>query len=95
MRGRDRHLLSKRTSQRACFCSNNIVLFADIMCALDQELVAAAVEEKRGEVSCVLCLGHNKGMEETASFLAVCHASPGILLALQAALLGSVGCVVQ
>ena len=29
------------------------------------------VQKKSGEVGCVLCVGHNKGMEEAASSLAV------------------------
>lgn len=36
-----------------------------------QEVVAAEVEKRREQIHCVLCLGHNKGMEEAASSLAV------------------------
>ncbi|BDA42868.1 Uncharacterized protein At3g52155, chloroplastic [Coccomyxa sp. Obi] len=35
-----------------------------------QGLVTAEVQKKSREVSCVLCVGHNKGMEEAASSLA-------------------------
>ena len=38
-----------------------------------QGLVAGAADRGRSAVQCVLCLGHNKGMEEAASDLAVCH----------------------
>lgn len=40
-------------------------------CASCQGLVTAEVQKKSGEVGCVLCVGHNKGMEEAASSLAV------------------------
>ena len=36
-----------------------------------QGLVAGAADRGRSAVQCVLCLGHNKGMEEAASDLAV------------------------
>jgi len=36
-----------------------------------QGLVAGAADRGRSAVECVLCLGHNKGMEEAASDLAV------------------------
>lgn len=47
-------------------------LFANTdICVSHQGLVTAEVEKKSGDVSCVLCVGHNKGMEEAASSLAV------------------------
>ena len=36
-----------------------------------QEVVVAEVEKRKQQVHCVLCLGHNKGMEEAATSLAV------------------------
>lgn len=42
-----------------------------LCCAQYQGLVTAEVQKKSGEVGCVLCVGHNKGMEEAASSLAV------------------------
>ena len=36
-----------------------------------QEVVSAEVEKRKEQVRCVLCLGHNKGMEEAATSLAV------------------------
>ena len=38
-----------------------------------QEVVVAEVEKRKEQVNCVLCLGHNKGMEEAATSLAVSH----------------------
>lgn len=40
-------------------------------CRTMQGLVAGAADRGRSAVQCVLCLGHNKGMEEAASDLAV------------------------
>ena len=34
-------------------------------------MIAEETAGSRGDVGCVLCLGHNKGMEEAASLLAV------------------------
>lgn len=51
--------------------THNIRANADTGCVMLQELVVAAVGKREGEVGCVLCLGHNKGMEEAASLLAV------------------------
>ena len=36
-----------------------------------QEVVTAEVDQREEQVHCVLCLGHNKGMEEAATSLAV------------------------
>ena len=36
-----------------------------------QEVVTAEVDQRAEQVHCVLCLGHNKGMEEAATSLAV------------------------
>ena len=36
-----------------------------------QEVVTAEVDDRKEQVHCVLCLGHNKGMEEAATSLAV------------------------
>lgn len=36
-----------------------------------QEVVSGEVEKRKEQVRCVLCLGHNKGMEEAATSLAV------------------------
>ena len=36
-----------------------------------QEVVTAEVDQRAEQVQCVLCLGHNKGMEEAATSLAV------------------------
>lgn len=43
-----------------------------LLCAV-QEVVVAEVEKRKDQVHCVLCLGHNKGMEEAATSLAVSH----------------------
>ena len=42
-----------------------------------QEVIAEETAGSRGDVGCVLCLGHNKGMEEAASALAACFFSLG------------------
>ena len=36
-----------------------------------QEVVTNEVDQRNEQVHCVLCLGHNKGMEEAATSLAV------------------------
>jgi phosphohistidine phosphatase SixA len=36
-----------------------------------QEVVSEEVEKRKEQIRCVLCLGHNKGMEEAATSLAV------------------------
>ena len=36
-----------------------------------QEVVSEEVEKLKEQVRCVLCLGHNKGMEEAATSLSV------------------------
>ncbi len=41
-----------------------------------QEVVVAEVEKRKEQIHCVLCLGHNKGMEEAATSLAVSRESP-------------------
>ena len=51
-------------------------IFSDICWAIAclrtvQEVVAAEVAKRAEQVRCVLCLGHNKGMEEAATSLAV------------------------
>ena len=38
-----------------------------------QELIAEETAKRKDDVACVLCVGHNKGMEEAASHLAVCR----------------------
>lgn len=45
------------------------------MCAA-QEVVVAEVEKRKEQIHCVLCLGHNKGMEEAATSLAVGPSAP-------------------
>ena len=45
-------------------------------CHAVQEVVTAEVDQRAEQVQCVLCLGHNKGMEEAATSLAVGPFSP-------------------
>ncbi len=60
------------TLQAWCMqCLSGAFLRADWSVCL-QEIVAEETAGPAGDVGCVLCLGHNKGMEEAASSLAVC-----------------------
>ena len=56
--------------------------FSPSPCAV-QEVVTAEVDQRAEQVHCVLCLGHNKGMEEAATSLAVGPLSPPMLVGVE------------